>query len=257
MLTMLAQQGKKVLLSTYSNLALDNVLLKMLEMGQKECFVRFGRLHAVHTEIRPYLLDSSRFENAAALGSMFNAKFDPLLLLFSHTPLFSPSASPLLPEYIESKSIFACTCLSVTNPLIASRMFDFCIIDEASQITQPICIGPLLLSKTFVLVGDIYQLPAVVRDEDALSGGLAESMFSRLSSAHPSAAVTLNTQYRMNKDICQISADLIYSGQLVCGNDEVAQRLLVLPKFATLPQPRSIGTSLTKLDWLSTVLDPK
>ncbi|KAG4090960.1 AAA domain-containing protein [Neocallimastix lanati (nom. inval.)] len=40
--------------------------------------------------------------------------------------------------------------------------FDYCIIDEASQITLPITIGPLKCAKTFVLVGDHYQLPPLV-----------------------------------------------------------------------------------------------
>jgi len=35
-------------------------------------------------------------------------------------------------------------------------------VDEASQITLPITIGPLKYATTFVLVGDHYQLPPLV-----------------------------------------------------------------------------------------------
>lgn len=42
------------------------------------------------------------------------------------------------------------------------RKFDYCIVDEASQITLPACVGPLRYAETFILVGDHYQLPPVV-----------------------------------------------------------------------------------------------
>jgi superfamily I DNA and/or RNA helicase len=42
------------------------------------------------------------------------------------------------------------------------RKFDYCIVDEASQITLPVCLGPLRFADVFVLVGDHYQLPPLV-----------------------------------------------------------------------------------------------
>ena len=48
------------------------------------------------------------------------------------------------------------------SPLFFKRKFDVCIVDEASQITLPVCLGPLRCAETFVLVGDHYQLPPVV-----------------------------------------------------------------------------------------------
>ncbi len=38
----------------------------------------------------------------------------------------------------------ACTCLSTNSALLARRVFDVCIVDEASQITLPATIGALL-----------------------------------------------------------------------------------------------------------------
>ena len=40
--------------------------------------------------------------------------------------------------------------------------FDIAIIDEASQITLPTCLGPLRYADKFVLVGDHFQLPPLV-----------------------------------------------------------------------------------------------
>ena len=47
------------------------------------------------------------------------------------------------------------------------RTFDVCIIDEASQIPLPICLGPLRHAFSFVLVGDHYQLPPLVVSQKA------------------------------------------------------------------------------------------
>lgn len=51
----------------------------------------------------------------------------------------------------------------VRRPIFAKRRFDVCIVDEASQVTLPTCLGPLRFAERFVLVGDHYQLPPLVR----------------------------------------------------------------------------------------------
>lgn len=77
-----------------------------------------------------------------------------------------------------SPPVVAATCLSIDqyalsllgdythplthSPLFFRRKFDYCIVDEASQITLPTCLGPLRMADTFVLVGDHFQLPPIV-----------------------------------------------------------------------------------------------
>merc|ERR1719317_239642 len=76
-------------------------------------------------------------------------------------------------EFMSRKKVFAITALSAaTTPLVNSRRFDYCIVDEASQVTQPVCLGPLALCDKFVLVGDHYQLPPLVTSEEAVAGGM-------------------------------------------------------------------------------------
>lgn len=48
-------------------------------------------------------------------------------------------------------------------------------------------LAPLRLGKRFVLVGDHYQLPPLVRDPVAKRSGMDTSLFLRLSEAHPHA----------------------------------------------------------------------
>lgn len=63
--------------------------------------------------------------------------------------------------------VVATTCMGIKHPIFTHRRFDFCIVDEASQISQPICLGPLFFAKRFVLVGDHQQLPPIVQNQEA------------------------------------------------------------------------------------------
>jgi AAA domain len=69
---------------------------------------------------------------------------------------------------VRSVPIVGVTCLTAArSPLLRSRLFDVCVLDEASQVTMPACLPPLLRARTFVLVGDHYQLPPLVRSREA------------------------------------------------------------------------------------------
>ena len=127
------------------------------------------------------------------------------------------------------------------SPLFFRRKFDYCIVDEASQITLPTCLGPLRMADTFVLVGDHFQLPPIVslptsteltfqvKNSEARRGGLDVSLFKLLSEKHPQAVVDLSYQYRMNEDIMLLSNRLVYENRLKCGSDQVAKQGLLIP----------------------------
>ena len=165
--------------------------------------------------------------------------------------------------------IVATTCLGTNHALFSERTFDYCIVDEASQITLPVCLGPIRLAKTFVLVGDHNQLPPLVQNEEARKGGLDISLFKLLSDAAPEAVCILSHQYRMCKDVMELSNNLIYSGRLKCGTKEVAERSLHVPNPAGLmachinPQTPAAAGRKEKMCigphkgcWLADLLDP-
>ena len=81
--------------------------------------------------------------------------------------------------------IVAVPCLSTHHPLVSQRSFDVAIVDEAGQITLPAVLGPLLLARSFVLVGDHYQLSPLVVDARAQEKGLGRSLLSVLCETHP------------------------------------------------------------------------
>lgn len=145
--------------------------------------------------------------------------------------------------------------------MLQKREFDYCIVDEASQITLPTCIGPIRYAKKFVLVGDLYQLPPIVRNKSATDGGLDKSLFSILAEAQPDSICYLEFQYRMNRDIMDISNHLIYGRKLQCGNYQTATRRLELPEMDLgmkfLHQDENQMCEGKSDCWIKSLLDPK
>lgn len=55
--------------------------------------------------------------------------------------------------------------------------------------------------------------------------GMNETMFSRLDSVNNTR--TLKKQYRMNQKIMDLANKLTYNGELIIGNDQVANATLI------------------------------
>ncbi|KAK9376224.1 DNA replication factor Dna2-domain-containing protein [Lipomyces chichibuensis] len=198
--TLLAQ-NKTILLTSYTHTAVDNILLKVRNYCTN--VLRLGPLSKIHPEVKKF----------ARLQSELPDNFDDLR------------------EFYYGSQIVATTCLGINNLIFQKRRFDYCIVDEASQITLPICIGPLRFADKFVLVGDHYQLSPLVRNKEAKADGLDVSLFKLLSEAHPSAVAILEHQYRMCEEVMTLSNVLIYNGRLKCGTAEVAVRKLSVPRI--------------------------
>lgn len=233
----LVAKGKSVLLTSYTHTAVDNILLKIKndDIG----ILRLGAPAKVHPEVRGFATLAT--EPKDSLEELEKSWMEPLVV--------------------------ATTCLSINHPLFNRRVFDYCIVDEASQITLPVCIGPIRMSQKFILVGDHFQLPPLVQNKAAAEGGLDVSLFKLLCETHPEAVTTLEHQYRMCADIMLLSNTFIYSGRLKCGTLKVASRQLVLPNPAGLanhhklhPAPGIGGVacpgSTSPTCWLSRSLSP-
>jgi DNA replication ATP-dependent helicase Dna2 len=195
----LVSQGKSVLLASYTHSAVDNILLKIKDDNIP--ILRIGAVSKVHPVIQTF----------ADLAGVPKKTMEEL-----HQ------------SWHESK-VIATTCLGINHAIFNARTFDYCIVDEASQITLPVCLGPIRHAKTFILVGDHYQLPPLVQNKEAQEGGLNVSLFKLLSDAHPESVVNLEHQYRMAEDIMTLSSRLVYNDRLKCGNSIVSQRTLTVP----------------------------
>jgi DNA replication ATP-dependent helicase Dna2 len=80
--------------------------------------------------------------------------------------------------------LVATTCLGIRHPIFKKRKFDYCIVDEAGQVTEPITLGPLRMAQKFILVGDHMQLRPIVHHQLAKEGGMEISLFERLADEH-------------------------------------------------------------------------
>lgn len=199
----LAAQGKSILLTSYTHTAVDNILLKIRDTGIG--VFRIGNVAKVHPGVQEF----------AKLSGIPMKTVEEIKNAYS-------------------QQIVATTCLGINHSIFNQRVFDYCIVDEASQITLPVCLGPVRLAKKFILVGDHYQLPPLVQNKEAQEGGLDISLFKMLSDRHPFSVVNLEHQYRMCEDIMTLSNTLIYDGRLKCGTPAVAQRTLTIPNIDAL-----------------------
>ncbi|RWA07722.1 hypothetical protein EKO27_g7386 [Xylaria grammica] len=236
----LVNQGKSVLLTSYTHSAVDNILLKL--KTDQFPILRLGAPAKVHPEVQDF----------AILASQPMSSFEEIRHAWHDTP------------------VVATTCLGVSHPVFNERTFDYCIVDEASQITLPICLGPIRLARTFVLVGDHNQLPPLVQNEEARVGGLDISLFKLLSDTHPDSVVNLEHQYRMCEDVMTLSNTLIYEGRLKCGTETLRHQKLAIPYMSHLRQkhydantimrpgtPRSFCVNWNSDHcWLHHLLDP-
>uniref|UniRef100_A0A2K6THX3 DNA replication ATP-dependent helicase/nuclease n=1 Tax=Saimiri boliviensis boliviensis TaxID=39432 RepID=A0A2K6THX3_SAIBB len=151
--------------------------------------------------------------------------------------------------------IVATTCMGINHPIFSRKIFDFCIVDEASQISQPICLGPLFFSRRFVLVGDHQQLPPLVLNHEARALGMSESLFKRLEQKK-NAVVQLTVQYRMNSKIMSLSNKLTYEGKLECGSDKVANAVINLPRLKDVKLELEFYADCSDNPWLMGVCEP-
>nr|POE47340.1 dna replication atp-dependent helicase/nuclease dna2 [Quercus suber] len=194
----LLAENQTIMLTSFTHTAVDNILLKIRNIAPSNSILRLG----VSTKIDPEVQAFCRLAN---------------------TPW---TTIDQIEEVYMGCRIVATTCMGINHAVFRRRAFDVCIVDEASQITLPTSLGPLLHARKFVLVGDHYQLPPLVQNHAALEGGFDISLFRQLSEQHPEAVAMLGEQYRMCEDIMTLSNELIYGGKLRCGNEVVARRTL-------------------------------
>ncbi|XP_025962197.2 DNA replication ATP-dependent helicase/nuclease DNA2 [Dromaius novaehollandiae] len=216
--------GFSVLLTSFTHTAVDNILLKLAKF--KVGFLRLGRAQKVHPDIQKFteeeICKSKSVKSVTDLEELYN-----------------------------SQPVVAASCMGVNHPIFVRKQFDFCIVDEASQISQPICLGPLFSSKRFVLVGDHQQLPPLVQNAEARDLGMSESLFKRLEQ-NQNAVVQLTVQYRMNSKIMSLSNTLVYEGKLECGSEKVSKATVNLPNLKQL----KLELTDSSKTWLKEVLEP-
>ena len=206
----LVDRGERVLLSAFTNRAVDNALEALRDQGFEE-FVRVGTESGVRDDMLPYRLEESGDPDERA-------------------------------RELREADVVAATTASCGSRIMRDQDFDVAVVDEAGQLTEPGTLAATTLAERFVLVGDHQQLPPVVRaegetgsaggsdgdpDGDSAPGGdLSTSLFERLIERYPDASVLLDRQYRMAQRIQAFASREFYDGRLRPATGEVAGRHL-------------------------------
>jgi DNA replication ATP-dependent helicase Dna2 len=202
----LVARGDRVLVSAFTNRAVDNALEAVRDAGV-DGVVRVGTENGVREDMLDVRLEQAGEpdDRAAAL---------------------------------QDAPVVAATTASCGSRVMREQSFDVAVVDEASQLTEPGTLAAINRADRFVLVGDHEQLPPVVQadppDDDPTSPGpeglpegpgpedLSTSLFERLVERYPDAAVMLDRQYRMAQRIQAFPSREFYDDRLRPATAEVA-----------------------------------
>jgi superfamily I DNA and/or RNA helicase len=254
------RRGERVLVCAPSNLAVDNLLERLLAAGEKA--VRLGHPARVLPELRAHTLDVLVEEHSdARLARKLRRDAFALFRQASKWTRAKPEpgarrdmrqeARALLADarHLESQAvesilgsvmILCATTTGLDPELLGKRTFDLVIIDEACQSTEPGCWIPLLRSQRLVLAGDPCQLPPTVLSPEAARQGFAVSLLERLVAQYGTEITRrLDVQYRMHEDIMGFSSREFYDGSLLADASVRGHRLCDVPGVVQCPQTES------------------
>ena len=202
----LIDRGERVLLSAFTNRAVDNALEAVRDRGITDV-ARVGTEHGIRADMLDVRLEQGGEPNERAAA-------------------------------LRDASVVAATTATCGSRVMREQSFDVALVDEASQLTEPGTLAAVSRADRFVLVGDHEQLPPVVQaggthtseaasaEEPQTGNDLQTSLFERLIETYPEASVLLDRQYRMAQRIQAFSSREFYDGALRPADGSVASQRL-------------------------------
>ncbi|KAK2464629.1 hypothetical protein APHAL10511_003322 [Amanita phalloides] len=144
-------------------------------------------------------------------------------------------------QRVENAVIIFTTCAGAGLGILRAVDFDIAIIDEASQVTEPGALVPLVKGiKKAILVGDHVQLRPTVRNMGKtlqFDMSLLERLYSQSDETTGMRKTMLNVQYRFSQELNAFPSREFYQGRLMTGNTDSATILQPLALTA-FPWPR-------------------
>ena len=199
---------ENLLLLAYTNRAVDEICEAVESIGDKAkaAYIRIGSRYST----------AKRFQNQLLTNKIAKVAKRAELI-----------------EVLDGHRIFISTLASLSNnlQLLQLKKFRRVVIDEASQILEPMLVGLLPQFEQFILIGDHQQLPAVVVQDVQASTvseeklktiglqNLRNSLFERLykrcvENNWHSAYGQLSRQGRMHKEIMRFPSEQFYDDKL-------------------------------------------
>ncbi|XP_074607425.1 uncharacterized protein LOC141860282 isoform X2 [Acropora palmata] len=214
-----ASSQAKILISSTTNVAVDRILLSLLEMGFEE-FVRVGSIRKIAKPVLPYSVHSTGSDNQELkeLQALLKGDLTPT----ERTHVRKSIERHKMGENKKKLSlvrVVGVTCAATSFPHLDKLKFPVLLLDECSQMTEPASLLPLARfeCQRLVLVGDPKQLsPTIQGSEPEHECGLEQTMFDRLMKMGYEA-ILLRTQYRCHPTISAVSNRLFYGNKLLDG----------------------------------------
>lgn len=244
------RNGQRVLAVAPSNIAVDNLLERLLAEGEKA--VRLGHPARVAPELRAHTLDllvenhpEARLARKLAreayalrgqAAKYTRAKPQPGARQAMRNEAREMLADArkiedqLVGRLLDAARVVCATTTGLERELLAGRSFDWCVIDEASQSTEANAWAPLQYAQRLVLAGDHCQLPPTIVSAEAAARGFNVSLMERLMVELPAGiSRRLDLQYRMHQDIMAFSSQEFYENRLHADQSVRAHLLRDLP----------------------------
>ncbi|KAJ7598370.1 RNA-directed RNA polymerase [Mycena floridula] len=196
---------KKILMTASTHNAVDNVLEKFVEINKTRQLLRDEQILRVATDVSKVNSRLRGFTIDARVGGDMN----------ENNRLFKQAEARLKEAII----VFT-TCAGSGLGILRKPDFDIALIDEASQITEPTALIPLVKGvERAVLVGDHVQLrPTVKNMGKALQFdiSLLERLYTGMSTPGISKTM-LDIQYRFPQALADFPSQEFYQGRLKSG----------------------------------------
>jgi superfamily I DNA and/or RNA helicase len=253
-------RGEKVLACAPSNLAVDNLLERLVRAGERA--VRLGHPARVLKELQEHTLDllvEAHPDVALARKLLKEAQS-----LRNKADRFTRAKPPpgakaalrreagelvadarrieqqVVEHLLDSAGVLLATLTGIDSQVLGDRTFDLVVIDEAAQAIEPACWIAILRAGRVVLAGDHCQLPPTILSQEADKAGLSVSLMERLArQLGPAISRRLTTQYRMHAAIMGFSSAEFYESSLVADPSVAGHRLSDLPHVTASPRTES------------------
>jgi ATP-dependent RNA/DNA helicase IGHMBP2 len=231
----IVRRGQTVLACAPSNLAVDNLLERLAAAGENA--IRLGHPARVLPGLREHTLDylvedhpemrrvskltreayalrrqAARYTRARPEPGARQAMRQEAQAMLAEA---RRTEEQIVARLLDAAPIICATTTGLDEHLLGGRVFDWCVMDEASQSTEPGAWAPLAYARRLVLAGDHYQLPPTVISPQAAAEGFGVSLMERLmAQGGPAISRRLRVQYRMHEAIMAFSSQEFYDGSL-------------------------------------------
>jgi len=232
-------KGQKVMVSAPSNLAMDNILEKLLK-SNISC-VRLGVDHKAAESLRDITMTSLKrnhksmkeakelFKEVTRLVNWLNKKRSRSYIPQAEYQRTTKEINNLFKEaykvekgvakkIIKEVSVVGATHAGFAFSLLKDSSFDLLIMDEASQAILPISWVPISKTKKIVFAGDICQLPPTYLSKQNSSRKEELTLFESLLGLYPDNSF-LDIQYRMHEQIQSWPSRRFYNNKLIAAEN--------------------------------------